>query len=170
MNKSEAKNFNLRSLPPQGGGQEGGVDWALHLCPHPNPPPVGEGKTRHFPIPRVLKNARTLRRTMTDAEKLLWQGLRAEQFGVKFRKQHPIGNYIADFACLNPRIIIELDGGQHNEEKNTRRDDERTRFLELQGFKVLRFWNNEVMKNLGGVLEKIYAEIQSRSPLQMRRL
>jgi very-short-patch-repair endonuclease len=121
---------------------------------------MGEGRAHRFPIPRILKNARILRRTMTDAEKLLWRKLRAEQLGVKFRRQYSIGNYIADFACLDPKIIIELDGGQHNQDKNINYDNDRTRFLELQGFKVLRFWNNEVIKTPENVLESIFAEIK----------
>ncbi|MDO8292437.1 MAG: endonuclease domain-containing protein [Gallionella sp.] len=96
------------------------------------------------------QNSRNLRREMTDAEKLLWRHLRMEQFeGHKFRRQHPIGNYIVDFVCLEAALVLEVDGGQHAD--NLDSDDIRTRWLEGKGFRVMRFWNNEVLSNIEGV-------------------
>jgi very-short-patch-repair endonuclease len=98
--------------------------------------------------------AKKLRKNSTDAERLLWKHLRAQQVeGLKFRRQHPIGNYIVDFVCVPKKIVIELDGGQHAEEVS--KDSERDKWLKTEGYKVLRFWNNEVLKNLEGVLEEI---------------
>lgn len=119
----------------------------------------GAQKSHNYPLEKIKKNARLLRKSMSDAESLLWESLRRQQFGVKFRKQHPVGKYIADFACLNPAVVIELDGGQHAEEKNISKDQERTKFLESKGFTVLRFWNDEVLKNTEAVLESIYSAI-----------
>jgi very-short-patch-repair endonuclease len=96
----------------------------------------------------------TLRKRLTDAEKALWRHLRAKQLeGFKFRRQEPIGKYIVDFVCYERGIIIEIDGGQHSVEKE--KDNERDRWFEGQGFKVLRFWNNEVLNNTQEVLEVI---------------
>ena len=98
--------------------------------------------------------AKELRKRSTDAEKLLWKYLRLEQLeGLKFRRQQPIDNYIVDFVCLKKRIIIEVDGGQHSEEKE--KDRERDNYLKKQGFEVLRFWNNEVLTNVEGVFSFI---------------
>ena len=95
---------------------------------------------------------RTLRRNATDAEALLWSRLRDRRLaGHKFRRQHPIGPYIADFACPDARLVIELDGGQHSPET----DAARTAYIEEQGYMVLRFWNNEALGNPDGVLETI---------------
>jgi very-short-patch-repair endonuclease len=89
---------------------------------------------------------------LTDAERLLWTYLRAKQLeGLKFRRQEPIGKYIADFACHEKRIVIEVDGRQHS--TNKERDRERDNWFKEQGYKVLRFWNNEVLTNIAGVLE-----------------
>jgi len=99
---------------------------------------------------------------MTDAEKHLWQHLRARQVnGFKFRRQHPIGKYILDFACINAKLAIEIDGGQHNEMQN--QDNLRTAWLETHGWKVLRFWNNDVLQNTAGVLEVIYIELAGKN-------
>jgi len=106
------------------------------------------------------KEARDLRKTMTDAEKKLWYWLRDRRFyEVKFRRQYPIGVYIADFASLEPPLVIELDGGQHatNQMYDTRRDA----FLRQQGFTILRFWNNDVISNVEGVLTMIAQQIQN---------
>jgi BirA family biotin operon repressor/biotin-[acetyl-CoA-carboxylase] ligase len=99
------------------------------------------------------RNARTLRREMTDAERKLWSGLRGEQLGVKFRRQRPLGNYIADFACLDPKIIVELDGSQHQQQAGY--DARRDAFFRNQGFDVLRFASNEPFINQDGVLQAI---------------
>jgi very-short-patch-repair endonuclease len=91
---------------------------------------------------------------MTEAESCLWQYLRMRQIlGLKFRRQHPAGNYILDFACIDAKLVIEVDGGQHGELQT--QDKTRTLWLEAQGWKVLRFWNNEVLQNTEGVLESI---------------
>ncbi len=97
--------------------------------------------------------ARNLRRNMTDAERTLWHRLRAGQTGAKFRRQQPIGPYIVDFVCFDRRLIVELDGGQHADA--IAYDAARTRWLETQGFTVLRFWNNDIMSNIEGVLVRI---------------
>ena len=80
--------------------------------------------------------------------------------GVKFRRQHPVGPYFADFACVEQGLIIELDGGQHGTEEGREYDAERTAYMSVAGFKVLRFWNNEVMTNLPGVLQVIKSHLK----------
>ncbi|MCK4403013.1 MAG: endonuclease domain-containing protein [Dehalococcoidia bacterium] len=100
--------------------------------------------------------ARELRRRETNAEKALWARLRKSQLeGVKFRRQQPIGPYIVDFASFEKRVIVEIDGGQHNESEVRGRDEERAEWLKEKGYHVLRFWNNEVLVNMEGVLEVI---------------
>lgn len=102
-----------------------------------------------------LNFAKNLRKKQTDAEKLLWYHLRSRHFiGFKFRRQYLIGPYIVDFVCLHRQLIIELDGGQHMEQQDY--DEERTNYLMSLGYRVLRFWNNEVFQNIDGVMEKIY--------------
>ncbi len=108
---------------------------------------------QHQATPKARINARALRRDMTDAERKLWMGLRGEQLGAKFRRQHPLGNYIADFACLDPKLIVELDGSQHAE--NQAYDLARDAFFRTQGFEVLRFPSNAPFQNLDGVLNAI---------------
>ena len=113
-------------------------------------------------VSQVVQRAKKLRKESTEAEKLLWHQLRLKQLkNFKFRRQAPIGNYIVDFACYDPKIIIEIDGGQHFE--NTK-DRVRDQWLNRQGFSVLRFWNSEVFENLNGVLEKILSHC-SHPPL-----
>ena len=100
--------------------------------------------------------ARKLRQSQTDAEKALWARLRNKQLeGVKFRRQQPLGPYIVDFVSFERNIIVELDGGQHNEGEVSERDDRRAAWLKEEGYQVLRFWNNEVLVNIEGVLQKI---------------
>jgi len=112
----------------------------------------------------LIARARKLRREATDAEKLLWRKLRARQVcGAKFRRQVPIGPYIVDFVCFEHRLIVEIDGGQHNEPRGRAYDIQRTRWLESQGFRVLRFWNNEVLGNLEGVLTRIVQALNKPS-------
>ena len=104
--------------------------------------------------------ARYLRKTSTDSEQLLWFNLRGRRFlGVKFRRQQPVDKYIVDFISFEKKLIIELDGGQHSTEKGVLGDSLRTECLKKAGFNVLRFWNNEVLENTAGVLERIYQEI-----------
>ena len=106
----------------------------------------------------TLNKAKYLRKNMTEAEKKLWFKLHQKQLGgYKFRRQQSIGNYIVDFVCFEKRLIIEIDGGQHNSENKYEND--RTEFLESEGFKVLRFWNNDVLKNIEGVLDVICKEL-----------
>src|SRR5688572_19212850 len=101
-----------------------------------------------------IEKARKLRRDSTDAEKRLWNRLRDRQLdGEKFRRQHPFPPYILDFFCEERMLAIELDGGQHNEPEEQAYDQQRTDYLEKNGVKVIRFWNNEVMQNIEGVLE-----------------
>jgi very-short-patch-repair endonuclease len=100
--------------------------------------------------------ARHLRRKVTDAEKKLWHELRMlKQDGRHFRRQVPIAGFIADFACYKCRLIVELDGGQHNTAEGLASDRERSRQLEMRGFRVLRFWNADVFQNLEGVVDII---------------
>jgi len=101
-----------------------------------------------------VARARLLRTNQTDAERRLWKRLRRRQLdGCRFRRQVPIGAYIVDLACLARRLVVEVDGGQHAERR--RKDDQRTLWLEGQGFRVLRFWNNDVFGNTDGVVEEI---------------
>jgi thiazole synthase len=104
-----------------------------------------------------LERVKELRHNQTDAEQLLWQCLRNKALGVKFRRQHPIEPYIADFFCASANLVIELDGSQHGEKAAMLYDEKRTRFFEKQGCKVLRFWNNEILQNTQSVLESIAA-------------
>ncbi|MCE2970197.1 MAG: endonuclease domain-containing protein [Burkholderiales bacterium] len=99
---------------------------------------------------------------MTDAEQKLWHALRHKQLhGHRFRRQHPVGPYIADFACIEARLIIEVDGGQHNDpDIDTQRDE----FLTSHGWCVLRFWNNQVLVELDGVLEVITDALRPAPP------
>lgn len=107
--------------------------------------------------------SRSLRRNQTEAEKALWHQLRDRRFrGLKFRRQFEIEGYIADFACLERGLIIEVDGGQHAESE--KRDALRTEFLEGKSFMVLRFWNNEVLKNMEGVLLRIDQAANTLTP------
>jgi very-short-patch-repair endonuclease len=107
--------------------------------------------------------ARSLRRNMTDAERLLWQQLRNRQMdGWKFRRQHPLGPFVVDFICLDKKIIVEVDGSQHA--IHIKEDAERSRCLQEWGYRILRFWNNDVLKGIDSVLEVIYREL-SEDPL-----
>ena len=111
----------------------------------------------------TTSRARSLRSDMTDAERLLWRALRGKQLnGYRFRRQHPIGKYIADFACVEQKIVIELDGGQHQEQLEY--DEQRTAFLRAHGWQVLRFWNNDVLNNLTGVLSTIANSLTAAPP------
>ena len=104
--------------------------------------------------------ARQLRRNMTEAESFLWQRIRRKQLkGRQFYRQKNIGNYIVDFYCPSAKVIIELDGGQHYRQEGNRRDQVRDKYLESLGFRVLRFSDREVFKNIEGVLEKIFEHL-----------
>jgi very-short-patch-repair endonuclease len=102
--------------------------------------------------------AKALRGNMTGAERRLWYFLRAHRFrGTKFKRQATIGKYIVDFVCFEKNLVIEVDGGQHSDSDT---DRARTRWLENQGFRVVRFWNNDVLKNTAGVLDVIMTAIE----------
>jgi very-short-patch-repair endonuclease len=106
--------------------------------------------------------ARTLRRNMTDAERLLWRHLRAHRLdGQKFRRQQPIGPYVVDFIHFGARVIVEADGGQHNDNAD---DAVRDAWLVAQGFRVVRFWNNEILQDTAAVLAVIF-EAVAATPL-----
>jgi very-short-patch-repair endonuclease len=160
-----------------------------HRNPHPNPSPLGEGlstvtvqpttqieKTavklrRKLLLPgekagdegsQTLKFARQLRRSQTDAEKLLWSKLRDRALnGYKFRRQVPVGHYIADFLCQEVMLIVELDGGQHAEQQGY--DQRRTRWLESQEFNVMRFWNSDVLLNIDGICDAILEAVSKQA-------
>jgi adenine-specific DNA-methyltransferase len=111
-----------------------------------------------------MKNlARALRRNMTDAERVLWRFLRDRQLnGYKFRRQHPIGPYIVDFVCLDKKLIVEVDGSQHAVRIDE--DAKRSTYFEGRGFKILRFWNNEVLKERESVLSAIVSWLAENNP------
>ena len=134
----------------------------IYSSPHRGEVGRGAEDAHTYPLQAALKHARELRARMTDAEKLLWRSLRQEQLGVKFRKQHPVGPYIVDFACIDSKLIVELDGGQHNDDAAVKKDTARTQFLEDQGFVVLRFWNHELFDQTEAVVEKIFLTAQAR--------
>jgi very-short-patch-repair endonuclease len=107
----------------------------------------------------MLRFARTLRKTPTDAERMLWRHLRRRQLaGFKFRRQHSAGPNICDFACLEASIIVELDGSQHVEQSDY--DARRDSFLRSHGFRVLRFWNNDVVAQREAILETIFEALR----------
>ena len=109
---------------------------------------------------KIRSRARALRNNPTDVEKLLWRQLRMWQLdGYKFRRQQPLGNFIVDFVCLDKRLIVELDGAQHAERSDD--DANRDAWLSKQGFTVLRFWNNDVLKNVTTVTERIFETLKN---------
>ena len=110
--------------------------------------------------PTVRRRARRLRSNMTDAERRLWSLLRQQQIsGHRFRRQHPCGPFILDFVCLDAKLVIEVDGGQHGELEQ--QDNERSAWLARQGFRVLRFWNHDVLKTPDAVGEAIMLALAS---------
>ena len=107
------------------------------------------------------ERARTQRKSMSNAERKLWYALRLRQLdGARFRRQHPMGPYIVDFVCLEKRLIVEVDGPQHAEESHVARDERRDRWLNGEGYRVLRFQTIDVYRNLGGVVDTIWAVLQ----------
>lgn len=117
---------------------------------------------------KITKIARKLRKNSTKTEEYLWRYLKNRYIeGFKFRRQEPIGQYVVDFVNFKNKIIVELDGGQHIIMKA--KDHERDRWLKKQGFKVLRFWDNEVLRNIEGVLETIRRELLSPHPILSHR-
>jgi len=140
---------NPKSPSPGGGGSP------------PKAAGWGDRVPHDGPITKVRRaRARRLRHATNDAEKRLWRHLRRLALhGSHFRRQVPIGPYVVDFACLAIRLIIELDGSQHGKDANRLRDQARTRWLEKEGYRVVRFWNNQIVGNIDGVMEIIYAEL-----------
>jgi very-short-patch-repair endonuclease len=116
----------------------------------------------------LLQRARYLRKHPTEAEYRLWFALRAlKPLGFHFRRQAPIGNYIADFVCHRAKVIVEIDGSQHGEPENVLRDERRTEFLDSRGYRVLRFWNVEVMEGLEEVVATILRAAPTRRALRV---
>ena len=116
-----------------------------------------------MPVKTRTEIARRLRQDATDVEKILWRALR-ERIGIwKFRRQHPIGHRIADFACPSRKLVIELDGSQHAE--RTDADDRRAAEIARYGYRIIRFWNSDVLENLEGVLETIRHALEAPPPL-----
>jgi very-short-patch-repair endonuclease len=119
--------------------------------------------------------AKKLRANTTPHERIFWRALKELPLeGTHFRRQAPIGPYVVDFFCPAKRLIIELDGGHHNEDQAAKRDDERQRWLEGEGYRVVRFWNSEIMGDLNAVLERIFVELYGSreaevAPLKHRR-
>ena len=112
---------------------------------------------------KLVERARKLRKESTDAETRLWLHLRAHRYGgYKFKRQQPIGSYIVDFACFDARLVIEIDGGQHADA--ARSDSIRDAWLAREGFRILRFWNNEVLENTEGVMQKVLSSLDAPSP------
>lgn len=110
---------------------------------------------RIFAKPYLINQSRELRVDSTEVEKRLWWRIRNRQLGVKFRRQHPLNGYILDFACEELKLGIELDGGQHNDDTDKAWDVARTAVLATSGWQILRFWNNDVIENIEGVLVEI---------------
>jgi len=119
--------------------------------------------------------AKRLRATTTPHERTLWRALKELPIeGTHFRRQAPIGPYIVDFFCPAAHLIIEIDGGHHNDDETATRDRERQLWLEQQGYRVIRFWNSEITRDLTAVLERIYVELHGSreaevEPLKHRR-
>jgi very-short-patch-repair endonuclease len=108
-----------------------------------------------------LKRVRRLRREMTDAERKLWSRVRAGQLGVKFRKQTWLGLFVADFLCVEAKLVVEVDGGQHDRARS--KDDRRATAMAALGYRTIRFWNNDVLENIDGVLSVIQDALPSPS-------
>lgn len=141
------------TLPPQGGEDQ-------LLAGQRGVPKPASKKIRHY--------AQELRKNLTNAEALLWSVLKNSQLeGHRFRKQVPIGDYIVDFACLKQKLIIELDGSQHNEENEKLRDSLRDKNLETLGYRIVRYWNSEIFTNLDGVVQNIYYYLNHPPPTRL---
>ena len=135
-----AKHFAAAAISPSPSGRGVGVRENLSILPE-----------------KLLTYARELRKNATDVEQLLWKLLRDRQvLNFKFRRQHPLGSYILDFYCHEAKLAIELDGGQHADDTKRKNDEQRSAWLKEQGITVLRFWNNDVLENTEGVLQKVF--------------
>ncbi len=111
-----------------------------------------------------IQKARVLRSNLTDAEQVLWRHIRLRQIdNHKFRRQRPVGPYIVDFVCLEKKLVIEVDGGQHSDNKAY--DAARDQWLNTQGYRVLRFWNNDVLTNIEGVMEIVQRAMDEPPPV-----
>jgi len=146
------RSIGLQALPLDGGGLGGGDASAN----------TSQEMKRYLPRGAAAR-ARNLRQNMTEAEIRVWRMLRAHRMnGHKFRRQVPIGRYIADFVCHEARLVVEIDGGQHD--SSSPRETERSGFLQKEGYRILRFWNNEVLANPDGVHETIVDELAASPP------
>ncbi|MDB5484660.1 MAG: hypothetical protein JWR29_564 [Tardiphaga sp.] len=127
---------------------------------------MSEEAKPEWKVPRHLRvNARVLLKNSTDAERLLWAALRNHRLnGFAFRRQVPIKTFIADFACNEAKLVIEIDGGQHYSDEQERNDGARSAMIEAAGFRVLRFNNRDVMTNRAGVLQNIVAALEASAP------
>lgn len=114
--------------------------------------------------------ARSLRKNQTDSEQVIWQQIRNRQLlGCKFRRQQVIGPFIVDFVCLEPKLVIEIDGGQHADQKQY--DQDRSHYLQQLGYRVLRFWNHEVLQDTPAVMEAIHLTIlELRDTVKLRKI
>jgi very-short-patch-repair endonuclease len=141
--------------PPQADEPEGGIvsDRAAKS---------GEDDKAHHMIDR----ARKLRKELTDVEVKLWCRLRRMKLGVRFRRQCPIGPYVADFACHDPKLIVELDGGQHSEPDQLEYDERRSVWLQSQGFEILRYWNFQINEEMEEVVEAIEKRVREMKNLK----
>ncbi|SNS11143.1 Very-short-patch-repair endonuclease [Noviherbaspirillum humi] len=110
--------------------------------------------------PALKPAARSLRSNMTDAERLLWQRLRSNQLGARFRRQHPFQHYMLDFVCLEHKLVVEADGSQHMEAAAY--DTQRTQTLQAAGFRLLRFWNHDILNQTEAVMEAIYLALHGK--------
>lgn len=126
----------------------------------------GEGERARQPVSeRQRRRAKQLRREMTEAERKLWYALKAHRFsGLHFRRQVPMGAYIADFICHSRRLVIEVDGEQHGFERGSEQDRKRDAWFASQGYRVLRFWNGQVLRERQSVLDTIYANVANDAP------
>ena len=177
------------SPPPQGGRGSNGASGEMKFTLVSPPPPLagegwGGGRTftpRKMPIdpkipgwkvqPRTRARARALRRDATDAERVIWNAIRAHRLNhAAFRRQTPIGPYIVDFVCHAAKLVIEVDGGQHFYPECAKREARREAYLKSKGFRILRFNNYEVMSNRLGVFEAIAAAIENTPSPPLPRL
>ncbi len=144
-------------LPPCGAHRGGEASpsggWGLRMTGTASRPPS------HVPIAAGLRaKAKRMRHSMTDAERLLWCALRGHRLpSLTFRRQVPVANFIVDFACRRKRLIVEVDGATHSTTTEHRKDEIRTAAREAEGYRVLRFWNDDIYDNLPGVLDRVAA-------------
>jgi very-short-patch-repair endonuclease len=146
----------------QTGCSDGAIPPSLAL-PHKG---GGDGVAHARVKPQLRAQAKQLRREMTPAERKLWHALKAHRFqGLHIRRQVPMGPYVADFICHAAKIVVEVDGAQHGFDRHAERDRARDAWLEAQGYRVLRFWNHDVLTGLDSVLDTIFATLSSNLPI-----